>query len=107
LVVDVDGAGQRVGLGVALDDGDGNAAVGEQQRGGAADRAGADDDDVSWIHGGFRHGSVGIVRATPATASRTRSGSPATVTTSRPFWWLALTARTGMPASASASQTAR
>ena len=45
LVVEVDGAGQRVGLRVALEHGDRDAPVGEQQRGGAADRAGADDDD--------------------------------------------------------------
>ena len=46
LVVQVDGAGQGVRLGVALQQGDRNAEAGEQQGGGAADRAGADDEDA-------------------------------------------------------------
>jgi hypothetical protein len=50
LVVEVDGAGQRVGTRVALKHGDRDAVVGQQQRGGAADRAGADDDHVRWMH---------------------------------------------------------
>ena len=45
-VIEVDGAGQRVGLGVAFQQGDGNAEIGEQEGRGAADRAGADDDDA-------------------------------------------------------------
>ena len=45
-VIEVDGARQRMGLGVAFQQGDGHALVGEQEGGGAADRAGADDDDA-------------------------------------------------------------
>ena len=45
LVVQVYRAGQRVGLGVAFQQGDGDPGVGEQERRGAAGRAGADDDD--------------------------------------------------------------
>ena len=45
LVVQVHRAGQRVGLGVAFQQGDGNPEVGEQEGRGAAGRAGADDDD--------------------------------------------------------------
>ena len=44
LVVEVDGARQRVGLRVAFHHRDRDAVVGQQQRGGAADRAGADND---------------------------------------------------------------
>src|SRR4029453_4685294 len=52
LVVEVDRAGRRGGRGGALDQGDREGEVGERQRAGAADRAGADDDDLAGIHGG-------------------------------------------------------
>ena len=45
LVVQVHRAGQRVGLGVAFQQGDGNPEVGEQEGRGAAGRSCADDDD--------------------------------------------------------------
>ncbi len=45
LVVQVDRPGQRVGLPVAFQQGDGNPGVGEQEGRGTPGRAGADDDD--------------------------------------------------------------
>ena len=80
-VIEVDGARQRMGLGVAFQQGDGYPEVGEQEGGGAADRAGADDDDavsaagvclggrVLVVHGG---GPLSAVRAVarPVKAAR-------------------------------------
>jgi hypothetical protein len=100
----------------------GTPEVGEQEGRGAADRAGADDDDGdrgcwSWRRGcwsvpwWFFLSAVGAVRrpvrqradgeGNPARASRTRSGSaPVTVMTGRPCSWAAVTCAPGRPASA-------
>jgi len=74
LVVQVHGAGEGMGFGVAFQEGDGYPEAGEQQGCGAANRAGADDDDrfpggvVLVVHGALPF-SVG--RSWSATA---RSG---------------------------------
>ena len=65
LVVQVHRAGQRVGLGVAFQQGDRDAEVGEQEGRGAAGRAGADDDDGLLGRGVLAvHGHVSFLRVT-------------------------------------------
>src|SRR5579863_356605 len=116
--------GQRVGLPVAFQHGDGNPGVGEQEGRGTPGRPGTDDDDGLGVrgavvvhgHGPFlrvisrRSGAVAgpqrTVRANPATASRTRSGSaPVTARTSRPSSCAAVTWAPARAAASSASLT--
>src|SRR5580700_1026052 len=127
LVVQVHRAGQGVGLGVAFQQGDRDPGIGEQEGDGAAGRACANGDDgflggeVLVVHGrvlfsagqfaaawAAGDGPVRMVRANPATASRTRPGSaPVTVRISRPSSCAAEVLASGRPAAASASVTTR